>query len=123
MNELLSIKFLADLLPELSSLVMTLSILIPLSSLGSRLTIFAYDNTSRLALPLLIPHTIDQSRASRKTYKSRQQAIDSKGPPLPLIIRPQHNGDILDTNHKRQGPDNQGQSAEKVIVARLRAEG
>lgn len=55
MNALLSMKFLVDLLLELSSLVLTLSILMPLSSLGSRLTIFAYDTITILALLLNTP--------------------------------------------------------------------
>lgn len=54
MKALLSRKFLADLLPELNSLVMTLSILIVLSSLGSRLTIFAYLSTTPLAFPFTL---------------------------------------------------------------------
>lgn len=120
---LFSMKFLADLLPELNSLVMTLSILIPLSSLGSRLTIFDWDATTVLALTLIPSISFTNQAHHRCTYISRQQTVDSKGPALTLIIRPEHNGNILDANHKRQGPDDQGEGAEEVIVAGLGAEG
>ena len=123
MTALFSIKFLADLLPVLNSLVVTLSILMVLSSLGSRLTIFAYRTTTVLALllTLSIPGTMHPHH--RSTYISRQQTVNSKCAPLTLIIRSEHNGNILDADHKRQGPYDQGQSAKKVIVAGFRAEG
>lgn len=57
------------------------------------------------------------------TYISRQQAINGKRASLALIIRPEHNGNILDAHHQRQGPDDQGESAEKVIVTGFGAEG
>lgn len=128
MNALLSMKFLADLLPVLNSLVLTLSILMPLSSLGSRLTIFAYDTITVLALLLTpplppLPYYFPNHKDETSTYISRQQTIDSERSPLTLIIRPEHNGNILDANHQRQGPDDQGEGAEKVIPAGLGAEG
>ena len=117
MTALLSIKFLADLLPVLNSLVLTLSILMVLSSLGSRLTIFAYGTTPVLALLLTLPVPNANQPYHRSTYISRQQTINSKRAPLTLIIRSEHNGNILDADHKRQGPNDQGQSAKKIIVA------
>lgn len=123
MTALLSMKFLADLLPVLNSLVVTLSILMFLSSLGSRLTIFAYQIPIISASLLTLPIPTTDHTHQGITYISRQQTIKSERPSLTLIIRPEHNGNILDANHKRQGPYDEGQSAEKVIVAGLRAEG
>lgn len=120
---LFSRKFLVDLLVVFNSLVMTLSILMVLSSLGSRLTIFACCTNPKSALPRILSTPCTNHSHHRSTYVSRQQAVDSKSPPFTLIIRPKHNGDVLDADHKRQGPDNQGEGAEKIIVTGLRAEG
>ena len=70
-------------------------------------------------LPLAFTH----HTRHRSTYISGQQSINSKRAAFTLVIGPQYNGDILDTDHKRQGPDDQGQRAKKVIMARFRAEG
>ena len=123
MIALFSIKFLVDLLLVLSSLVLTLSILIVLSSLGSRLTIFAYHTTSVLALFLTLPMPRTKQPQDSRTYISRQQTINRKGAPLTLIIRSEHNGNILDADHQRQGPYDEGESAKKVIVTGFGAEG
>lgn len=123
MNALFSIKFLVDLLLVFSSLVLTLSILIVLSSLGSRLTMFAYRTTTVLALLLSLPIPKTKERHDRRTYISRQQTINSKGAPLALIIRSKHDSNILDADHKRQGPNDEGKSAKKVIVSGFGGEG
>ena len=122
-NALLSIQLLADLLPGFSSLDLTLSILIVLSSLGSRLTMFAYGTMTILVL-FPRPTIVDRVHADHsRTYISRQQTIDGKGATLALIVCPEHNDNILDTNHQRQGPNDQREGAEKIIIARFRGKG
>ena len=59
----------------------------------------------------------------RSTYISGQQSINSEGSAFTFVIGPQYNGDILDTDHQGQGPDDQGQRAKEVIMAGFRAKG
>ena len=65
---------------------------------------FAYDKAT-LVLPLAsIPFPI---ALTGSTYISRQQTVNSKGPPFTLVIGPEHNENVLDANHECQGPDDQ----------------
>ena len=62
-------------------------------------------------------------RLGKPTYISAEQRINSKGAALTLIIGPEHDKHIFDTDHQRKRPDDERENAEEVIVARLLGEG
>ena len=68
------------------------------------------------------PTTSIIGASHRSTYISGQETVHREGPSLTLVVRPEHNHDILDTHHQRQSPDDQREGAEKVIIAGFGAE-
>ncbi len=79
----------ADLLTGRSSEVKTLSIFTVISSLGSRLTMFACTNSQNFPTLLGVP----------TAYISGQQGVESESSSLPLIACTQHNQNVFDADH------------------------
>ena len=53
---------------------------------------------------------------------SGEQRIQRKGPTFTLVVGSEYDEDILDADHQRKGPDDKGESPEKVIVGGFRRE-
>lgn len=56
------------------------------------------------------------------THISREQGIDGKGATFTFIVRTKYYQDILDGDNKGKSPDDERQSAQKIVVRRLRGE-
>ena len=114
MTLLLSKKDLASLFDVANSEVLTLSILMVLSSRGSRLTILASPESVHIAADEVNEGVV---------YISREKRVHCKCSSLAFIIGSQHNEHIFDTNHKRKCPNDERQNTEEVIMTGLGSEG
>lgn len=57
------------------------------------------------------------------SYVSRQQGVEGESPAFTLIVGAKDNDDILQTDHPCNGPDDEGESPQQVLVRRISRKG
>ena len=66
---------------------------------------------------------LHRTREAGSPHISREQRVDSERPSLPLVICSEDDKYVFYTDHECQGPDDEREGAEQVIVAWIGREG